>query len=211
MRSIVCVIAVMLMASSLMAAAWKEYPQRDLGFLVEFPGDPAASTGRYHTGLVQSANAHIFSFKDDQAFYVATVVDFLDRKEEGATLLGEAESNLTLLGDVASISISRVTPGANAQYGQFITIDCKSRTGQRGQGETARTWFKDITGGECPDQGRLVVNAFFTRGRLYLIQGINLPGSEDARLSAAAMRFANSLSFLGAGPRGARGAANEQR
>ena len=209
MRTIVFVIATVLIASSLTAATWKEYRQPELGFLVEFPGDPAASTGNYHTGLVQSATAHIFSLKDDQSLYVATVVDLLDRKEEGATLLGEAESNLTMLGDVASISISRVTPGAAAVYGQFITIDCRGGRpgGQRGQADTARTWFKDITGAECPDRGRLVANVFFTRGRLYLIQGINLPSAEDALLSPAAMRFANSLSFLGAG----RGAANPPR
>jgi hypothetical protein len=201
MRAICFVIATILIASSLTAAAWKVYSQRELGFLVEFPGDPSESTGRYHTGLVQSATAHIFSLKDDQALYVATVVDLLDRKEEGATLLGEAESSLTMLGDVASISISRVTPGANAVYGQFITIDCRSGrvVGQRGAADTARTWFKDITGAECPDRSRLVANVFFTRGRLYLIQGINLPGEDT--LSPSAMRFANSLSFLGVGAR----------
>src|SRR5437667_11000311 len=110
MRPIVFV-ATVLIASTLTAATWKEYRQPELGFLVEFPGDPAASTGRYLTGLVQSATAHIFSFNDDQTLYVATVVDLLDRKEEGATLLGEAESNLTMLGEVASISVVRVTPG----------------------------------------------------------------------------------------------------
>jgi hypothetical protein len=209
MRPIVFVIATVLIASTLIAATWKEYRQAELGFLVEFPGDPAASMGRYHTGLVQSATAHVFSLKDDQTLYVATVVDLLDRKEEGATLLGEAESSLTMLGEVASISISRVTPGAGAVYGQFITIDCRSGQagGQRGQANSARTWFKDMTGAECPDGSRLVSNVFFTRGRLYFMQGINLPGAEDALLSPAAMRFANSLSFLGGG----RGAANPPR
>jgi hypothetical protein len=48
--------------------------------------------------------------KEDHAVYVATVVDLLDRKEEGAILLGEAESILSLLGDVTSISVSRVRP-----------------------------------------------------------------------------------------------------
>src|SRR5215471_191491 len=210
MRPVVFAIATVVIASTLTAAAWKVYRQPELGFLVEFPGDPQASTGRYHTGLVQSATAHTFSLKDDQTLYAATVVDLLERKEEGATLLGEAESSLTMLGEVASISISRVTPGAGAIYGQFITIDCRSgRTGGRGQAETARSWFKDMTGAECPDRSRLVANVFFTRGRLYFIQGINLPGAEDALLSPAAMRFANSLSFLGGNA--GRGAANPPR
>src|SRR5499427_11093978 len=124
MRRIGFMIAAVLIASTAAAAAWKEYPQPQLGFVVEFPADPANSNGTYKTTLVPSAAAHMFSLKDDQALYIATVVDLLDRKEEGATLLGEAEISLTMLGDVASISISRVTPGANAVYGQFITIDC---------------------------------------------------------------------------------------
>src|SRR5215813_435694 len=124
MRITALIVSAMLIASAPAAAAWKEYPQPQLGFVVEFPADPANSNGTYKTTLVPSATAHIYSLKDDQALYIATVVDLLDRKEEGATLLGEAESSLTMLGDVASISISRVTPGANAVYGQFITIDC---------------------------------------------------------------------------------------
>src|SRR6266850_7095893 len=111
-------IAAVLIASSAVAAAWKEYPQPDLGFVVEFPADPAASTGNYKTGLVPSASAHIYAVKEDQALYVATVVDLLDRKEEGAILLGEAESMMSELGDVTSISTSRVEPGRAAVWGR---------------------------------------------------------------------------------------------
>src|SRR5881396_1473638 len=100
-------IAAVLIASSAVAAAWKEYPQPDLGFVVEFPAEPAASTGNYKTGLVASAPAHIYSLKQDDALFVATVIDLLERKEEGAILLGEAESTLSQLGDVTSISTSR--------------------------------------------------------------------------------------------------------
>ena len=100
MRAIGLIVATALIASSAAAAAWKEYPQPQLGFVVEFPADPAASTGSYKTTLVPSATTHIYSVKEDQALYVATVVDLLDRKEEGATLLGEAESMMTQLGDV---------------------------------------------------------------------------------------------------------------
>ena len=54
---------------------------------------------------------HIYTVKEEHALYVATVVDLLDRKEEGATLLGEAESSVKGLGDVTSNSTSRVEPG----------------------------------------------------------------------------------------------------
>src|SRR5260221_620311 len=166
-------IAAALIASSAAAAAWKEYPQPQLGFVVEFPADPTASMGNYKTGLVPSATSHIYLVKEDHALYVASVIDLLDRKEEGAILLGEAESTLSQLGDVTSISTSRVEPGRAAIYGRFITINCRSGrvTDQLGQtAETIRAWFKNMTGLECPEGSRLMANMFFNRGRLYLIQ-----------------------------------------
>ena len=211
MRPIGLMIAAVLLASGPADAAWKEYPQPQLGFVVEFPADPAASTGNYRTVLVPSATAHIYSLKEDHAIYVATVVDLLDRKEEGAILLGEAEFNLALLGDVTLNSTSRVEPGRAAVFGRFITIDCRSGRipDQPGQTDAARAWFKNITGVECPDRGRLMVNMFFNRGRLYLIQGINLPSTEDASFGPAALRFANSISFFAAD--GTRNAADNVR
>jgi hypothetical protein len=201
MRRIGLMILTALIASTASGAAWKEYPQPQLGFVVEFPADPAVSTGNYKTTLVPSATAHIYSVKEEHALYVATVVDLLDRKEEGAILLGEAESLITQLGDVTSISVSRVEPGRAAVFGRFITIDCRSGRVPDGLGQTAegiRTWFKNMTGVDCPDRSRLIVNMFFNRGRLYLIQGINLPGTEDAPSGPAALRFSNSISFFAA-------------
>ena len=201
MRRIGFMIAAVLIASTAAGAAWKEYPQPQLGFVVEFPAEPNVSAGTYKTTLVPSATAHIYSVKEDHALYVATVVDLLDRKEEGAILLGEAESMITQLGDVTSISVSRVEPGRAAVFGRFITIDCRSGRVPDGLGQTSdtiQTWFKNMTGIDCPDRSRLIVNMFFNRGRLYLIQGINLPSSEDAPTGPAALRFSNSISFFAA-------------
>ena len=200
MRLIGLMIAIVLIASGPAAAGWKEYPQPQLGFIVEFPADPVASTGDYRTVLVPSATAHIYSVKEDHALYIATVVDLLDRKEEGASLLGEAEFNLQLLGDVTGYSTSRVEPGRAAIFGHFVTINCRSTRvpDQPGQTEAARAWFKNITGFECPDRSRLTVNMFFNRGRMYLIQGINLPSTEDSSFGPSALRFANSISFFAA-------------
>ena len=201
MRRIGFMIAAVLIASTAAGAAWKEYPQPQLGFVVEFPAEPNVSTGAYKTTLVPSATAHIYSVKEDHALYVASVVDLLDRKDEGAILLGEAESMITQLGDVTSISVSRVEPGRAAVFGRFITIDCRSVRVPDGLGQTSdtiHTWFKNMTGIDCPDRSRLIVNMFFNRGRLYLIQGINLPSNEDAPAGPAALRFSNSISFFAA-------------
>jgi len=181
-------------------AAWKEHPYKDLGFVVEFPDDPAVSTGTYKTVLVNSAPVHIYSQKQENALFVASVVDLQDRGQEGASLMTEAEFNLGLLGEISGNSTSRVEPGKAAVFGRFITIDCKSGRvpDQPGQTEAAHAWFKNITGVDCPDGGRLTVNMFFNRGRLYMIQGINLPSKEDASFGPAALRFANSISFFAA-------------
>ena len=151
-------------AGSVDAATWKEYPQPQLGFVVEFPAEPAASTANYRTTLVPSAAVHVFSLKEDRAIYVAAVVDLLDRKEDGAILLGEAESIVSGLGDVTSISVSRVEPGRAAVFGRFLTITCRRGRAQDQLGQTAetvRTWFKSVSNSECPDGGRLMVNMFF--------------------------------------------------
>jgi len=200
MRHIISIIALVLVVCGSAAAAWKEYPLPQFGFVVEFPAEPTMSMGNYHTVMVRSAPVYIFSLKEDHSVYVASVVDLMDRKEEGASVLGEAEFNLSMLGDVSNSSVSRVEPGANAVWGHFVTVDCRKAKipDQPGQGDAARIWFKNNTGIECVDGTRLTVNMFFNRGRLYLIHGINLPNPDDTTIGPSALRFANSVSFFSA-------------
>ena len=209
MRLISLIIAAALIAPTPAAAAWKEYPQPQLGFVVQFPAPPAVSSGTYKTVLVPSANTHIYSLKDENALFIASVVDLMDRREEGASLMIEAEFNLGLLGDITANSTSRVEPGSAAIFGRFITIDCRSGRvpDQPGQDVAARSWFKNITGAACPDGARLTVNMFFNRGRLYMMQGMNLPTKEDTSFGPSALRFTNSISFYAAD--GTRNAADE--
>ncbi len=200
MRTIALMMVAVLAAASPAAASWKEYPQPQLGFVVEFPSDPASTTGNYKTTLVPSATAHIYSVKDDESVFLATVVDLLDRKEEGATLLGEAESMVRQLGDVTSVSASRVEPGRAAVFGRFITIVCRSGHVPDLLGQTAdsvRAWFKNITGAECrgskPAYGQHVLPS---RPALH----DSGDQSSDGRhaVSGPALRFANSISFFAA-------------
>ena len=197
MRAIGFVLAAALAASGPAFAAWQEYPTRELGFVVEFPAAPMKTRANYRTVLVPNpATAHVFTVKEENTIYVATVVDLLDRKEEGATLLGEVEYNLTLLGDLSGQSVSRVEPGRDAVFGRFLTITCRAgrQGGQPGQVEGAVAWFKQITGVDCPTGARLTSNIFHNRGRLYLITGINLPNGDNS-FGPAALRFSNSISF----------------
>jgi hypothetical protein len=183
-----------LIAISPDAGNWKEYPQPPLGFVVEFPANPVASSGCYRTALVPSATANILSVMEGRATYIATVVDVPGHSEEGSILLGEAESLLLQLGDVTSISISR-TGHDPVVCGRLIMMDCRAgRTPDlTSEADTSRAWFRQIAGAECGDLSRLTANLFFSDGRLYLIQAIHLPSAED---SAAALRFTNSVHFL---------------
>lgn len=191
--------AVLAMTCGTALAAWKEHPYKDLGFVVEFPDEPSVATANYHTVLIDKAPVHIYSARQEGATFVASVVDLQDRAGEGASLLIEAEFNITLLGDVAATEISRVEPGKAAVFGHFITVDCrKDKTpDQPGQTEAAQRWFNQITGVDCPDKGRLTVNLLFNRGRLYLLSGINNPNPDGGvALSPAALRFTNSVSLF---------------
>jgi hypothetical protein len=179
-------------------AAWSEHPYKDLGFVVEFPNPPAASTGIYKTVLVDAARVHIYSEKQDNALFIASVTDLQNQAGEGASLMTEAEFNLTLLGEVKDNSTSRVEPGKDAVFGRFITIDCKKGRvpDQPGQDVAAQNWFKGVAGTDCPDGSRMTVTLFFHRGRMYMINGINLPANGGSSANPAALRFANSVSFF---------------
>jgi hypothetical protein len=192
------VFAAILMTSITAAAQWKEYPMPQLGFIVEFPAAPAASMGNYKTQmLVPSAPVHLYSVREGDELYMAVVTDLPERKEEGASILVEAEFNLNLLGDVTSYSTSRVETGRNAIFGRFISIKCRGGRipDQPGQTEAAHSWFKGVTGIDCPDGDRLMVNMFFNRGRLYMMTGISTPDKEDHSYGPGALRFTNSISF----------------
>src|SRR5205807_409624 len=99
------------------------------------------------------------------------------------------QSYLSNLGDVTSVSTSRVEPGRAAIYGYFITMDCRSARIPDEFGRTPEAvhcWYKNFTGSECPDGSRIMANIFFNRGRLYMIQGINIPSAAGASSSPSA-------------------------
>jgi hypothetical protein len=70
LRQFGLILVLMLIACASAIAAWKAFPQPQLGFIVEFPADPTTSSANYQTVLVPSAKAHIYSLKEDRAIYV---------------------------------------------------------------------------------------------------------------------------------------------
>ena len=180
-------------------AAWHGYISHPLGFAFAAPGELKVEKGTYRGAVAGERATLVYRFFEDNIDYRAVVIDMTDIANDSASLLGEAESMVRQLGDVTSVSASRVEPGRAAVFGRFITIVCRSAHVPDLLGQTAesvRAWFKNITGAECVDGSRLMANMFFHRGRLYIIQGMNLPTEDTA--SPAALRFANSISFFAA-------------
>jgi hypothetical protein len=175
-----------------------EYRNTEFAFGVLFPQQPAVRNVTYKLPLVPNPPmARTFSSSEESSYFSLTVVDFFGREDEGASLLIEAEFYLALIGDVVLNSTSRVQGGLDATYGRMLALDCRSDIipDQPGQTHAAHVWFKDITGRDCPDGGRVMVTSFFRQGRMYLFIGINEPVNGDA-IRPAAMQFVQSVSFL---------------
>src|SRR5215475_12475995 len=88
LRILACVLtATVAFGIGVAEAAWSEHPYKDLGFVVEFPNPPSASTGNYKSVLVDAAPVHIFSQKQDNALFIASVTDLQSQAGEGASLM----------------------------------------------------------------------------------------------------------------------------
>src|SRR3954469_8701129 len=79
-------------------AAWAEHPYKDLGFVVEFPNPPATSNGNYRTHPADAPPVHIYSQKQGNALFIASITDLQKQAADGASLMTEAEFNLALIG-----------------------------------------------------------------------------------------------------------------
>lgn len=181
------------------AAAWEEYQNETFGYAVSFPGPPSERTGVYETRMLPEAEVRYLFLEDETNIYSAAVIE--TGKVDGTSILGEADYNLTMLGDTVLNNVSRLT--GTMDYGRFITIDCREdfnhEVGSDDDDLTFairnREMIKAATGIECPTNARLTANLFFKNGLLYLIVGVNKP-APDAKISFNAGRFANSIGWL---------------
>jgi hypothetical protein len=187
--------AVAIVAAGPAAAAWQTYTNEPLGYSVMFPGKPTEGTGVYRSDLVPGATTHYATLKDGDSTFIAIEID-TGQAEEGASLVGEFEYWLTQIGHITLDNLSRLNVGM--EYGRFLTVDCRDDIIPEGPNRAvrARQIFKDAASLVCPNGAQLTTNVFFTGGRLYAITGIQ--AGEDAKVSSAPGRFANSLDWVGA-------------
>lgn len=184
---------------SFTAEAWEEYENEAFGYAVSFPAAPSERTGVYGTRILPNANVHYLFLEDETNIYSAAVVE--TEKVDGTSIIGEADYNLSMLGDTVLNNVSRLT--GTMDHGRFITIDCREDfVPEVGGGDLAfairnREMLSAAMGIECPTDARLTANLFFKNGLLYLIMGVNKPGP-NARISINAGRFANSIGWIDA-------------
>lgn len=194
----VMALGVVIAAEPAWAATWAEYERSDLGYKLDFPGTPVESRGAYTSILVENAPTDIATVRTETGIFIATVIDLVERAEDGASLMNEAEFFLRLLGDVSDVSTARTLPGQRAVFGRLITIDMRPdvRPEQPGQREAAHKMFNDAAGLQVIDGARMTTHMYFHRGRFYLFQGINLPVDGDVG-SPDAIRFVLSFTWAG--------------
>ncbi len=188
-------IAIAIAVSGPAEAAWQTYENEPLGYSVMFPAKPSEGTGIYRSDLAPNATTHYATLKDGDSTFIAVVID-TGRLQDGAILMGEIEYWLGHIGDIVLNSISRLNTGM--EYGRFLTIDCRDNIVPESPNQAirARQIFKDAAGLICPNGARLTTNIFFTQGRLYAATGIQT--GENAKVSGAPGRFANSFGWVGA-------------
>jgi hypothetical protein len=190
-------VSVLVVAITLPAAAaqraWKEFATGELGLIVEFPGEPARAAGVYKTALVPNGvPTHIFQLRNGTGILTAIVVDLRDRAVEGASLLEEAAYLMALTGSTTRMDlVSRVNFAETAFYGRWISVALTQEpTAER---RRAVDWLQAASGVEMPVGGSASASLFYTRGRLYIAHGVNLPAGGTQ--ASQAMRFVHSVNW----------------
>ena len=180
----VAALSMVVITSAPASAAWEEYLFEDLGIAKEFPVEPTRSQTVYRGAEFSERRtavagrdrpATLLSVEVDNIIFRMFVVDFSDKIEQSASILGECvylaeDAGVGEGKEVLANMNTRVEPGANAVYGRLITVDL----------------------GE--EVGRKMTACFFTKGNLYQIEAHVLPAHGDMN-SPFAVRFGNSMRF----------------
>ena len=142
------------------------------GFAISFPAEPTIESGTYATAEGTTVDARIYSAQQDGVLYKVTVAEVSRGRRDEAKIVNEAIGRLTENGDIVVDLPHRV----NGIVGRQLSI-------------------------AGHDGGRTAVAVFYRSRRLYLVEGIILPTSDDP-MSSAGMRFQQSLRFINPSARG---------
>jgi hypothetical protein len=146
------------------AAGWTEYAYPSDSVTVAFPAEPKIETTSYQTADGRMVDARVYSVTQDGGVFRMMVADLAGAAQEERAVVDHAIKTLS--------------------EGSEIKVDIPHRISQ--------TYGRQLSiiG---PEGSRSMVAVFYSKRRLYLIEGKALPGNADA--TADAIRFQQSLVF----------------
>ena len=165
------VLAAPLLLAALPAAAqaWKAYSYADTGFAIQLPAAPAVSTGVFRAPDGTTAPSTVYTLAAPDIVYSMTVADFTARPMQEQAALQMAQKAFAATGAVKLDVQERV----DRHFGRQMSV-------------------------VSPDGARQTVSLFYVNNRLYELVGRSLPPDPTAG-SAKALRFQQSLEFIGLG------------
>ena len=114
----------MVMAGSAAAQDWVEYENRELGFNINFPVEPAIEAAEYLSPTGETLPAQIFAVEEGDAQYKVTVVDFSSLPGEQHIAVLQAADAMRASGEVVYELVSDL----DEIYGpQFYIFDADGR------------------------------------------------------------------------------------
>jgi hypothetical protein len=167
MPVIALVLAVLMAATAAAAERWREFVYPQYRYAIAFPVAPKIEDISYPGEGEDSVKARVWSVEYDNARYSVTVADFSRSELDEIAVLDQA---VTLL-----LAGARLKTDVRCRFNFVYT--CREMS------------FADRDG------NHKAVAAIYYARRLYLIEGIVLPGNVDP-LSADVVRFLHSLRFI---------------
>src|SRR5882762_6236393 len=126
MRLIACIVAAAVVMAAPAQAAWKAFKYPELGFGVDFPGEPKMSKGEYRGVIAGRVPTTIISAEADDTTYQVIIADFSSRPLDTPNILMEAAFLATQDGKVLSDTIARTDNGQKfAKYGRRVSVMTK--------------------------------------------------------------------------------------
>jgi hypothetical protein len=164
MRLIAFIVACFAACAPAAAEGWTEYAYPSDFFTVAFPSEPKIETTSYQTADGHTVDARVYSVTQDGGVFRMMVADLTNAAQEERVVVDHAIKTLS--------------------QGSEIKVDIPHRISQTYGRQLS------ITG---PEGSRSMVAVFYSKRRLYLIEGKAFPGNADA--TADAIRFQQSLVF----------------
>jgi hypothetical protein len=148
-------------------AAWRGYISHPLGFAFAAPGDLKVEKGTYRAPVAGARETLSYRFFDDDIEYKAVIIDMIDKADDAATLLGEAE----YLFQNGKKVLLDVFAHVDRQFGRKLTVDLPN------------------------NGGRAMAAFYFVNGRVVSLQATVLPANGDYETPDMA-RFVESIAFF---------------